>query len=212
MAGFIIVATALISMWASPIVWASDGDGPPAFRGVRFDIKVTAQIGECPRQRTVLEHYASSPPTTCWMQEESGCITYPNLPSSSPDRCGFPVEIIFVDSLASALGRSFVSVGEDGKLERIMFGFSVKDFGDIATVFRAKYGRPATSRREAWQSKGGVRTRSQTYVWSWRGLRIRIVAPSSDLDHGDGYVETMAWLKSREADHENKLRRGVGDL
>jgi hypothetical protein len=98
------------------------------------------------------------------------------------------------------------------KLLRRFNNFSVRSFPDAEALFRAKYGRPALSNDEPWQSKGGVQAKSLLRVWKWKGLTIRLKSIDEDVDSGSLIVATDEYIESSEKQRLERLKRGLGNL
>ncbi len=173
-----------------------------SFRGLRFGVDLREQIPECSKgclsfAPTQYCGRSEMPEKTCW--ESVGGIE------------SFSVE--FFDSLARDLVLYRGGAGQrDGKLVSLDFEFGTSEFPTLEALFRAKYGKPAASKEAPWQSKGGVRTKSQMRRWKWRGLLIQLQAPALKVDSGIATIKTVEAATAEQDRQKEQHRRNLKDL
>jgi hypothetical protein len=199
----------VVTLLLAPIpIMAEEGAGPQ-FRGLTFGADVTTQVPECPKEMLSRGFVYTLETTTCWKRNPSCEV------DTASERClkaFMPDSVAFVDSLRLLIGDSADIIQQDNKLVGITFDFRVDHFADIAALFRTKYGKPLSAKRVPWQSKGGVRTTAQDWLWQWHGLLIGIKAPGNDIDHGIATIDSLEWRRSVQKKNRETLRKGLGDL
>lgn len=186
------------------------------FRGIKFGVSVIGQVDECVRSSKEYAHRAYLYPIelkqagskTCW---ESHCFSPESCPATSMRTV---MAIVFIDSLSDQglLDDGGFVTEKDGNLVQLRFGIPVTDFARIESLFQAKYGKPLVAKESPWQSKGGVRTKSQLRIWTWNGLHISLEAPTRDVDHGMVLIAMKSYLEQLQKDELDRKKKGLKDL
>jgi hypothetical protein len=198
------LGTVLTGAMSLTFAFARADSDPMTFRGLRFGVDVRDQIKECKRNCKYTDYNGycfdiEIPKQTCWkgMSKEKR----------------EPGWVLFFDSLTTALVIQDAYVSQrNGKLSSVSFSFGTFAFGQLESLFREKYGTPTVVKEEPWQSKGGVRTKSQTRVWDRKDLHIELVAPTTDIDHGSAVIatqESMAESHKNQSEQRQKLMKDL---
>jgi len=99
----------------------------------------------------------------------------------------------------------------DEKFVSVILTFEPKDFNQIESAFRARYGKPTVDRRVPLNNAFGATFVDQQLLWQFKSLRIALTK-YADANTGGASLEKTTWTNYEATVDHLKKRKAAGDL